>query len=79
MFHGIYEKIILIIYIENGITSSYSFYNCSNLIHINIPYLVTSICNYSFSNKHFVAYKCLPNSITSLGFYALLRVKNDCI
>ena len=50
---------------------SYAFYNCKNLIHMNIPYSLTEIGNYSFYGCTNLG-RCLPIERMSQSFHQKL-------
>ncbi|WP_375605527.1 leucine-rich repeat protein [Flavobacterium davisii] len=45
----------------------YAFYNCSRLISINIPNLVTNIGAFALGNCNAITSITIPNSVTSIG------------
>ena len=56
----------------NGVTSisSFAFYQCANLISVDIPNSVTSIGSYAFNSCYSLASVTIPNGVTSIGNYA---------
>ena len=45
----------------------YAFYECYNLVSVNIPVGVTSIGDYIFTGCHWLTSITIPNSVTSIG------------
>ena len=61
--------------IEYGVTSigEKAFYDCTNLLSINIGNSVTSVGQYAFYGCESLTSATIPNSVTTIGIFGFYR------
>ena len=71
-----YRDRITNIVIDTDVTSigSYAFYNCTNLIEVNLPSTLSRIGNYAFKNCTYLIEVYLPSALENIGHHAF----QDC-